>query len=157
MIPIALKPSFASYGGKTRIQLRPLVVFAVGSRQEVLGGRADNACRKRTLDLHLAALEILEESFGVFFFLICRFLKDGSDLDIAIVSGLTGKECIVVTGLRFTGKGKQQVSFSLRFLQIHDMFIPSTHFTMSSITVLDTLPAAAYSAGTLLPLPSINR
>ena len=75
-------------------------MLAAGRRQEVLGGRADDARRERALDLNLAALEKLEEPLGVLLLLVGRFLEDLGDLDIAVVAGLAGEVGIAVAGLR---------------------------------------------------------
>lgn len=51
--------------------------------------------------LDRSALEVFEEEFGVFFFIVACFLEDACDLFVAFFSGLAGEECVTCAGLGF--------------------------------------------------------
>ena len=86
-------------------------MFTAGGCLKVLGGCADNASGEGALDLDLATIEVFEEAFGVFLFLVGRFFEDEGDLNEAIVSSLAGEVRVAITCLGFAGEGHQQVLF----------------------------------------------
>ncbi len=50
-------------------------------------------------------MEEFEPDFGVFFFVVAGFVKDGGDLLVAVFFSLTGVVLVSDRGLGFTGKG----------------------------------------------------
>ena len=86
-----------------------------GSGGVQVGVRArDDAGREGGSDFHVAAFKELEQALGEFLFLQGGFLEDVADQDVAIALGFGSKEVVTVAGLRFTGKGGEDIPFSLR-------------------------------------------
>jgi len=94
-----------------------LVVFATGGCDKVGLAVSDDPGRIRRRDFHISTFKELEQALGVFFFLKRGFGEDVGDLHKAVFFGRTGKIIIAVAGLRFTGKGGEDIPFSLRTLQ----------------------------------------
>ena len=91
-----------------------IFVMFTGSGGVQVGFRArDDAGREGGGDFHVAAFKELEQALGVFFFLKRGFGEDVGDLHKAVFFGRTGKIIIAVAGLRFTGKGGEDIPFSL--------------------------------------------
>jgi len=97
--------------GKSGIKAVPFIVFTVGSGGEVGGGSADDPGGKFGIDGQHSAFKEFEKSFGVFFFLIGGFRKDGGNLHKTLFPGARSKIGVTVSGLGFTGKTLQKISF----------------------------------------------
>ena len=96
-----------------------IFMMFTGSGGVQVGFRArDDAGREGGSDFHVAAFKELEQALGVFFFLKRGFSEDVGDLHKAVFFGRTGKIIIAVAGLRFTGKGGEDIPFSLRTSKI---------------------------------------
>ena len=85
------------------------MLLASGRAFEVFAGTTDHTSRKGGGDFHLSTFQELEEPFGVFPLLVCRFLENVGDLDKPFLSGLAGEIGVAVSSLRFTGERSQQV------------------------------------------------
>ena len=92
--------------GKGRIHISPLVILTLGGVQQVLGGIAQLTQR-------------LKPHLGVFLLVFGGLGKNFSDLLVAFLLGYTGEIGVFIAGLRFTGKGGQQVLFGLGAFQFH--------------------------------------
>ena len=86
--------------GKALIHISPLVVLALGSGEQILGGRAN-------------ALQLLEPHLGVLFFIVGGFQKQRCDLLVALLLCGGSKKGILVSGLGFAGEGLQQILLGL--------------------------------------------
>ena len=77
---------FVGRFGKAIVHIRPLVVFALGGGEQVLGGGAD-------------AVQLLKPQLGMLFFILGGFEEQRRNLLIAILLGLGGKVGIFVARL----------------------------------------------------------
>jgi len=99
-----LEPFFVCDLGKTRIHFGCLIIFTFGGVGEILLGGPNHTSRKSGCYFKVTALEKLEKPFGMLFFLIRCFEKNGGDLLKTIFSGLAGKIGITIPCMRLTGK-----------------------------------------------------
>ena len=90
-----------------------LIIFTSSSFLQVLKCGADYSCRKTRCNLHFAPFKKFEQPFGVFFFLVGSFLKNGTYLDKSVLFSLGGKVGITITCLGLPGKGGQDVFLCL--------------------------------------------
>ena len=98
--------------GKAGIEAVPFIIFAFGGGGKIGGGGADDTGGEFGIDGEHAAFKEFEKAFGVFFFLIGGFGKDGGNLHKAVFSGAGSKIGVAVAGLGFSGKTLQEIAFS---------------------------------------------
>ena len=104
---------FLSGLGETVIHIGPFIVFAVsGSFQVFNGGR------------NFTTMQKFEPNLRMFFFVARSFFKNGSDLVIAFLLGLGSEICVLVPGLRLTGKSGLQVGFGLCTFNVFHVVSP---------------------------------
>jgi len=96
------------------VQHVPLLVLALGGSQQVLGRRADGSGGVAGRDLHVAALEELEETLGVLLLLLRGLGENACDLFVTLLLGLAGEEYVAAAGLALAGKCLQQILFGMR-------------------------------------------
>ncbi len=106
------EPFLIGHIGKTGVQCSPLH-FLPGRRslqlsQGAPGDTGGIPGRNRSF----ATFKELIEQFAVLQLVFGRLKEDASDLFIALLFGYAGGNGVAVPGLRFTGKGSQQILFS---------------------------------------------
>ncbi len=84
------------FAGKAVVHVGPLVVLALGSVQQVLGGGA-------------YATQVLEPQLGVLLLVLGSLQEEGGNLLIAVLLGHGGVVGVLVAGHRLTGKGCLEV------------------------------------------------
>ena len=92
----------------------PLLALAVRSGQQILGRRTDRARRVGGRNFDLAALQKLEETFGVLFLLLGGLQENPGHLFVALFFGPAGKENVAAPGLALARKGLEQILFGAR-------------------------------------------
>lgn len=97
------------YLGELAVEDIPLLVLALGGGKQVLGRRADGSGGVAGRDLHLAALEELEETLGVLLLLLGRLGEDARDLFVTLLLGLAREEDVAAARLALAGKCLQQI------------------------------------------------
>ncbi len=85
--------------GKVRIHGDVFVMFARCGGFQVVQRRSDDSGREAASDFDLAALQELEEAFGVFLLLFGGFDENVGDLDKTVLASLTGKIRVAVARL----------------------------------------------------------
>ena len=84
---------------KSGIQYCPFFIFPLGSSFQVFCSRTDLAGRISCRYFGHASLQEFKESLGMFFFLVCGLLKNGSNLLIAFLLRYFDEKLITVSGL----------------------------------------------------------
>ena len=82
--------------GERIVHVGPLVVFALGGGEQIVGGGAD-------------ALKLFEPHLGVLLFVVRGLLEERGDLLIALFLGRGGEEGVLVARLGFAREGGAQV------------------------------------------------
>ena len=85
--------------GEFALEDVPLLLLALGCGLQVLGRGADRAGGVAGRDLHVAALEELEETLGVLLLLLRGLGENACDLFVTLLLGLAGEEyvCLLYT------------------------------------------------------------
>ena len=98
--------------GEFAVEDVPLLLLALGCGQQVLGRGADRAGGVARRDLHVTALEELEETLGVLLLLLGSLGEDTRDLLVTLLLRLAREEDVTAARLALTGKRLQQILFS---------------------------------------------
>ena len=107
----AVEALFFCFFGKFVIHIGPFVIFA--------GGRIFKVCKGIR---YFTPVQQLEPDFCMLLLIVCRFLKNFCNLDIAVLFFFLGVIGIFISRLRFARERRHQICFCSRSFQFHHPF-----------------------------------